>query len=192
MSIHTTYKFRHFRSLEPGNPDAPRELIWASTLGELDEGIRKGSLQEQEIIHSQEWIENALADAGEQSILDVWFRASASVPTFYFALFNDTPVDTDTPATLTGEVTGTGYARISVARNTTDWPTLALDAGDYQVTSATKTFSAGGTWTSATQLCLMSDASGTTGSFWAWAALSATRTLQNGDTLDVSMAVKLS
>lgn len=183
MSIHTAYKFRHF--------NGEGRLLWASGLGEMnDEELRRGSPLLEDVDRAQDWILNELADAGEQSMLDVWFRAAVG-PTFHFALFDDTPVDTDTPATLVGEVVGTGYARRAVPRDAVGWPTLALNAGDYRATSRVETFTAGGTWTAATQLCLMSDLSGTTGSFWAWAPLSVTRTLLNADTLDVTLAVAL-
>lgn len=123
-------------------------------------------------------------------MLDVFFR-NGTAPGFHFALYNDTPVDTDTLATLVNEVSGGGYARIAVARNTTDFPTLALDAGDFQVSSVTKTFNATGTWTAATILALVEPLTGTAGDFYAWASLSATRNLVNGDSLDASMDIKL-
>jgi hypothetical protein len=179
--LSAAYRFRHYRG---------DELIWASRIGDLDDAIRKGSLTENEILHEQEFIDNALADGGENAMLDVFYR-NGSAPTFYFSLWNDTPVDTDTIATLLNEVTGTGYARISVARNSTDWATLALVSGDYKVTSVAKTFTASGTWTAATQLCLVSSSSGTAGTFYAWVALSATRTLISGDSLQVDMSVSL-
>ena len=73
----------------------------------------------------------------------------------------------------------------------TDWTDPALDSGDMQTVTPTKTFTATGTWTAATQLVLATVGTGTAGLFIAWAALSATRTLVNGDTLDVTLAVKL-
>lgn len=187
----TQYKFRHYSPDETGR----QYLIWASDIGEFQESDRiyRGSAKELEVIREQLWIPNALMDGGENAILDVFFRAGTA-PTFYFGLYNDTPIDTDTPATLAGEVTGTGYARISVARNTTDWPSLALDSGDYKVTSATKTFTAAGSsWSQATSLVLVSSgpAGGTTtGVAYAWAALSQTRQLGDGDSLDVTMGLK--
>jgi hypothetical protein len=190
--IGTKYKFRHYRP----TPDGDMSLIWASdgkgrseerALGE----VPAGSPADLEIVHSQLWTPNALADEGEKDILDVYFDDVAVRTNTYFRLFNDTPLETDTLATLTGEVTGTGYAGIAVARGT-DWSDPTLDAGDMQTTTTTKQFSAGGTWTDATQLVLATVGSGTAGLFLAWAALSTTRTLTNGDTLDVTLAVKLS
>lgn len=184
------YRFQHYRSLDPRDESAPKELIWASKLGEIEQGVRQGSKAEHKILREQSYTHNFLTDGGESAMLDVFFRAGAA-PTFYFALYNATPAETSTMA-LTTEVTGTGYARISVARNATDFPSLTLDAGDFKVTSATKTFSATGPWTSATHLALVSTASGTSGTLYAIVPLSGTRVLASGDSLNVSFGVKLS
>jgi hypothetical protein len=183
----TQYKFAHWRSGESG-----RELLWASGVGELDEALPEASPVTRELLAARSWSPNALADQGEQSMLDVYFRAGSPPASFYLGLWNDTPVDTDTLADLTGEVSGTGYARIAAARNSTDFPTLALASGDYQVTSVTKTFTASGTWSAATAMVLCTAATGTAGLHIAWVMLSATRTLIDGDSLDVSLSVKLS
>lgn len=182
----TSWRFAHWRTGE----DGARELVWASGgVGELP-GLREGSPLAVEALLDRLWTPNAWADEGEEDMLDTYFR-NGTAPTFFFSLWNDTPVDTDTLATLLGEVTGTGYARISVARNTTDWPTHALQGGDWRTDSVTKTFTAGGAWTAATQLVLASVSSGTSGLHLGWAALSATRTLASGDSLDTSMRVSL-
>jgi hypothetical protein len=138
---------------------------------------------------------NALMDEGEEQILDVYLRAAAAPSSHYFGLGNNggtpgVPAETATLAGIT-EVSGAGYGRIAVARNTTDWPTLALDAGDFQASSAVKQFSATGTWTAADYLFLTTVASGTAGKLIATIALSASRVLLNGDKLDVSLKVKL-
>ena len=184
--IGTKYRFRHYRA---------GSLIWASDgpgrseefqLGE----ILKGSKADLEVMNSQLWTPNALADEGEKDILDVYFDDVAVRSSTWLRLYNDTPVETDTLATLVNEVSGTGYAGIELVRGT-DWSDPALDSGDIQTITPTKTFTAGGAWTAATQLALATVASGTSGLFLAWAALSATRTLANADTLDVTLAVKL-
>lgn len=183
------YNFRHY--------NREGRLLWASGLdaSELDvikhDLIIAGSDLEAEVKRAQEGIHNTLVDTGEQAMLDVFFRGGTA-PTFYFGLTNSTALaETDTMTQVgANEITGSGYARISVARNSTDWPTLALDAGDYRVDSVTKTFTATGTWTAASNLVLVSTASGSTGTFYAWVALSQARTLGNGDSLQVSMRVK--
>lgn len=183
MSIHTVYKFRHY------NGDGT--LLWGNGVGELENhGISKG-VNDLEVIYDQPWVYNTLVDEGEQDILDVYFDVQAVRTTLYFRLYNDAgPAETDTLATLTPEVTGTGYTGIAVTRGT-DWSAPTLDAGDMRTVTVTKTFSAGGTWTTANQLVLATVQTGTAGLFIAWAALSTGRTLTNGDTLDVTMGVKL-
>jgi hypothetical protein len=184
--IGTQYKFRHYRQ---------GSLIWASDGPRLGEEfpvglIHKGSKADIEVRRSQLWTPNALADEGEKDILDVYLDDVAVRASLFLRLYNDTPAETDTLATLTGEVTGTGYGAITLTRGT-DWSDPALDSGDMQSVTPTKTFTAGGAWSAATQLVLASVASGTAGLFIAWAALSQSRTLGSGDTMDVTMAMKL-
>lgn len=190
IEIGTKYKFRHYRL----GPDGQRYLIWASDERKFEEFVLGqvlcGSRQDVEIQRSQLWTPNALADEGEIDILDVYLDDVAVRTSTFFRLYNDTPLETDTLATLINEVSGTGYAGITVTRGT-DWPQPALDAGDALTTSVVKTFTAGGTWTAATQLVWASVASGTAGLFLGWVALSATRTLVDTDTLDVTLGVKL-
>lgn len=163
-------------------------IIWASGLGDIDIPADEA----ESLFYLQPWTPNVLADQGEQDILDVYFRGATAPTNFYLRLYNDTPVETDTLATLTGEVTGTGYTGVAVARNSTDWPTLALDSGDYMVTMANKVFTAGGAWTAATYLVMATAQTGTSGKVILYSALGATRTLAvSGDTLTVNATVKL-
>ncbi len=148
-----------------------------------------------DLLHEDIDIKNALMDEGEQHILDVYLRGATQPTNLYFGLGNNggtpgVPAETSTLSSIT-EVSGTSYARITVACNSTDWPTLALDSGDYRATSATKTWTAGGTWTAADYLFLCNVSSGTSGKLIATVALSASRVLLINDTLDVSMLVKL-
>jgi len=140
---------------------------------------------------------NGLMDDGEGNILDTYLRAQNTPTSLYVGLGNNggtpgIPAETTTLAGIT-EVAGTGYARIALARNTTDWPTLALDSGDYQATSKTITFtnSGGSAWTAADYLFLTNAASGTSGNNIADIALSVSRVLQPSDQLTISVKVKL-
>lgn len=178
----THYKFRH--------RNAAGELLWASNLSDADIAGLRYAL-DAEVLAAQSWTENALADEGENDILDVFFRGATAPSSLYFALLSANPSDTTTMATMTELAASNGYGRIAVARNTTDFPTLAPSSGDAQTTTATKTFTASGSWTGATDLALVTTSTGTAGRFIAWAALSATRTLINGDSLQVSMSIKL-
>lgn len=171
----TQYRFRHYR--DDG-------LIWASGIGDVDPS------DETDVLRSQPLTLNAVADEGEQLILDVFFRAATAPTNFTLRLANSTPTETSTLAGITW-VSGTGYAGITVARNTTDWPTLALVSGDFKVTMATKTFSATGTWTTANFIALATTADNT-GKLVSYSALSAARTLVNGDTLAVDYSVTAS
>lgn len=175
----TEWKFKHERA---------GELIWASGLGEL--AIPVGSDEYFEALGDQLWTPNALADEGEEIMLDVFFRGASLPASHYVGLVAGSPAETTTLATMT-EVSGTGYARIALAKNSTDWPTLALDTGDFQAVSLGKVFTASGTWTGATNSFLTGAASGTSGDFIAYAPLGATRTLISSDTLTVTTRVKL-
>lgn len=183
MSIHTAYKFRQY------NKDG--KLLWVAGLGEVDHhDIYKGSKTDVEILNDAQWQLNTLADEGEGDILSVYFDSGTVRTNLYGRLYNDTPLETDTLALLTGEVSGTGYGAVTFAAGT-DWSAPSLDAGDMKTTSTTKTFTATGTWTAATYLVVATVSTGTAGLLIAYVALSATRTLVNGDTLDVDLAVKL-
>ncbi len=140
----------------------------------------------------RETAKNNLADGGEQMFLDVGLRAGTAPTNYYIALYNDTIVDTDTLSTVTGEPSTNGYARSLVERSATGWPTLALDSGDYQATSSTETFTAsGGSWGPVTYAALVTASSGTTGTLVSYAALSQSRTLASGESLQVTYRVKL-
>jgi len=191
MRSPTKYKFRHYRP----NADGVPELIWASDGRKesihmrKDEQVLKGTELDLEVVQSQLWTPNALADEGEVDILDVYFDAQAVRTSLYFRLFNDTILEADSLADISAnEITGTGYTGITVTRGT-DWGAPTAGAG---TASTTKTFTGGsGGWTAATDLVLATVATGTAGLHIAWAALSATRTLLENDTLDVDMTVSM-
>jgi hypothetical protein len=134
---------------------------------------------------------NTLADEGEQLFLNCTLRATSCPATFYMRLYNDTPAETDTLSDLTGEPSTNGYAAQEVTRDSSGWPTLALDSGDYQATSSTETFSAsGGSWGPVTYLVLATSSDGT-GKVVSYAALSTSRTLASGESLQVTYKLKL-
>lgn len=136
--------------------------------------------------------ENSLADEGEEDVLDVYYRNATAPTTFYLALYNDTPVDTDTLASLTGEPSGSGYARIEIERSGTGFTSLALDSGDFQLTSKTVTFTAsGGSIGPVTHAVLTTVASGTSGLLLNYVALSTSRTLADGESMNCTMKIKL-
>lgn len=144
-----------------------------------------------EVLWDQDWTPNALSDAGESAMLDVYFRGATAPTNFYIGLVNDTPVDTDTLATLTGEPAGSGYARALVERSNTGFPTLELDGGDYRVVSSTETFTAAGGSIGPVTYAFLATSTDNTGILVVYNALSQSRTLADGDSLDVTFRIKL-
>jgi len=135
---------------------------------------------------------NALADEGEEYMLDVGLRQATQATNFYLGLVNDTPVETDALTDLTGEPSGNGYSRQTIEANATGWPTLALDSGDYQATSKTVTFTASGGSIGPAIYAILATSSDNTGKLIAYVALSQSRTLADGESLQCSMSIKLS
>ena len=130
---------------------------------------------------------NSLADEGEYLFLDVVLRGVTPPTNFFLRLFNDTPTETDTLGSLTGEPTQNGYASCTVEGNTTGWPTLALDSGDHQAQSSTETFTAsGGSWGPVTY-CVLA----TSTKLVSYVVLSTPRTLASGESLQVTYKLKL-
>ena len=188
--IHTNYRFRHYGA----NPDPERSedvLLWASDgkssiLARTNELIERGSALEHEVMQSQLWTPNTVADEGEKDFLDVYFKATAVRTSLYFRLYADSGiVEADTLATITGEESGSGYGAITVTRGT-DWGTASAATG---ITTVTKQFAATGSWSGLNSLVLATVGTGTSGLHIAWAPLSTTRTLVNLDTMDVDMNV---
>ena len=135
------------------------------------------------------WEHNALLDEGERNVLDVYFRNNLAPVQFYLGLSSTTLSETQTLANAI-EPSQSGYARQLIARNTTDWTAPALDAGDMKTTATQESFVAAATWTPVTELILVSTSGGTSGSVLLTAALSTTRSLVSGDTLQVTLSVK--
>lgn len=166
-------------------------VIWASSVGDLD--LPESGPEFEELIRDQPFTLNALADEGEQDLLDVYLRGATAPTTFYLGLLNSTPTDTTTLATMTNEPSGSGYSRQEIPRSGAGWPTLALDGGDFRAVASVETFTAsGGTIGPVTYAFLCTNAAtGTSGKFLVYNALSSSRTLNDGDSLDVTMRVKL-
>ena len=170
-------------------------MIWASDgpghSEERNDGIVKGSELDLDIRNSQLWTPNELANEGEIALLEAYFGTGNAPTSLYFRLWQTSLIDTSTEAYAT-EVTGTGYpggAAVTLTKDT-DWG--AVTAGPGGTTSVTKTFTATASdWDAAVDLALCTTGTGTAGLMIAYAALSATRTLLDTDTLDVTMQVAL-
>ena len=156
----------------------------------------------------EENAENAVFDEGEQSILDVYFRGATAPTSFFIGLLKNSlatiPVETTTMGTLTvathepTNATEPGYsARQTVNRDGTaaGWPTLALNSGDYQVTSKVVSWTASANWTGTIRWLFMTTGSATvgntTGLLLSVSQLSADRLLLSGDQLQITYNIKL-
>jgi hypothetical protein len=122
-----------------------------------------------------DWTFNALHDAGEQSMLNVYLKEQAN-PTKYLALLNDATIaETDgTMSAVTETKTpGTGgYDRQQIIA--ADWTDDGLQGGDYRFSAAEKTFGPVATATmTVTHAALCTTATGA-GLLLATLALSAT------------------
>lgn len=131
-----------------------------------------------------DWTLNALHDAGEQDMLNVYLAGAAN-PSKYLALLS-------TPAGSLAETQGTmaavtetqtpgsaGYNRIQIA--TTDWTNDGLVGGDYRFSAAEKAFgpAAASAWT-ITAAALTTTASTSAGLLLLTLALSASTTVAVG------------
>ena len=137
---------------------------------------------------------NVFHDEGEQFVCQVVFSEAQSVPAaYYLGLDNRTSLaEADALTSLSGEPTGNGYARQAVNSDATDW-TVSQNAGDYQAKSKTVTFNAtGGSWGPVSKLFLCTVGTGTAGKLVCSLALSQSRTLQNGESLQADMTIKIS
>lgn len=135
--------------------------------------------------------ENFLADEGEYAMLDQFLRGAAQYANTYLGLVNDTPAETDALTDLQNEPSGNGYSRVTISSDNTGWPTIELDSGDYQVVSKTCTFTADGGTIGPVTYAFLASSSDNTGKLIAAVALSTTRTLADGESLDVDITVKL-
>ena len=146
----------------------------------------------------QEDAHNALANEGESFILDTYFRGATAPSGFYLRLYNTTPTLTSTLSTLSASEpsTANGYnvaSNNAIARSsaTGGWPTLQLTSSHYEVLSKTVTITASGGTGGPVTYAAIASSSDNTGKLIAYAALSQSRTLSSGDSLNVTYTVRL-
>lgn len=133
----------------------------------------------------------ALIDQGEEHMLKGWVQAVANSIPSGFKVNLVTDVTIAEAATTFTVVTGTGYAEVSVAHDATDW-TYGTDAGDSKVTTKDCVFTASGAdWTTAKKTVLEAILN-SVDTLIAYADLSQDRTVGNGESLTVSIILKLS
>jgi len=140
-------------------------------------------------------VHNIWHDEGEEWICKVVFSEAQAVPASYYIGLDARAslAEADTLASLSGEPsTGAGYARSAVASDATDW-TVSKVGDDWRATSTTETFTcATSNWSAVLNAFLCNVASGTSGKLLCSVALSASRTLLVGDSIQVSMYVSVS
>lgn len=128
---------------------------------------------------------------GLQFLLEVGFSEEQTVPAnFYIGLATDETLAEDATLASITEVSGTGYARIAVASNDTDFTSAVAGTNDRKVTTKSVVFTAGGAWTGAKTVFLATSADGS-GKLIASAPLSTERILSSGSTLTVAMSITL-
>lgn len=141
----------------------------------------------------EETVHNIWHDEGEEWMVKTCFTEEDSVPAnFYMGLDSRTSLaEADGLSDLTDEPSGNGYARAAVASDDTDW-TASQDAGDWQVASKTVTYTASGGSIAADNVFLTDVSTGSTGDLFLSLALSQSRTLADGESLDVTVTIKVS
>lgn len=161
--------------------DTPLGWFWEVEHWHHEDG--KSELLYREIPH------NTLVDEGEQNVLDLYFRGQNAPNNFKLGLTSTTLSDTSTLANaVSGEPVQAGYARLSYARDTTDWPTLEFTGGDYRVSGLQKSVFAEAAWSPVIRIFLTSNsvAGATVGPLLLYADLSTTRSLVSGDELKIT------
>lgn len=143
-------------------------------------------------------LHNLMPDEGEQWLLEVAFSEVQTVPVNFGVLLtlevaaNIDELTTETTiadGTDGTEAVGNGYARQTIASDNTDFP-VVFDAGDWEAQSKTVTFTASGG--SIGPVDWMGLETGGAGKLVAAVALSASRTILNGDSLNTSVDIKAS
>ena len=137
--------------------------------------------------------QNNLADEGEFNVLDTYLRATNTPSSFFLRIFNDTPVDTDSLASLAGEPGfSVGYAPQTVNRDATanGWPTLGFSGGNAQASSRQVTFDFTGTAT--VTYAVLATTSDNSGRHISYASLSSSKTLASSEQLRITYRPSLS
>ena len=136
---------------------------------------------------------NLLHDEGEELFCNYLTGKTAIPANLYLGLDTRVAVAEDDALTdLTTEPSGDGYARSAIVKDT-GW-TVQQDSGtgDWEFVSTTETFTAsGGDWGAVTRMFLTTESSGTAGSLIATEDLSQSRTIQDGESLEATITVRL-
>lgn len=105
-----------------------------------------------------------ITKAFEELILKSVLRNDQSgMGDYYIGLCSNASVSRDTPLSEIIEVTGNGYSRIEIGRDSSSWGEPTEQPDCLSLRSVEKVFTANGTWTAFTRLFLCNVASGTNG-----------------------------
>jgi len=145
-----------------------------------------------EVLEDSGFMGNHVTDDGFELLYDSFFRGASAPDNFAIGLAQNSLGQTDSLGDVM-EVTGTGYERQALERSAIGFPSLGLDGGDMEIESATVQFentAEEGAWDSAVDGFLVAEGASIDDALVCYRPLSATRTLQVGDTLDVTIRVK--
>lgn len=139
----------------------------------------------------QEQKENALANEGEQLIMNSYFRTTGAPTAFYARLANDTISQADRLVDIQKEPVGNGYAPILIERSS-DGFSILLDNGVSYARSKDFTFTASGGSIGPVNTMYLATTSdnASTGKLVAYLGLSMNRTVLSGDSLKIAFTVK--
>jgi len=146
------------------------------------------------VIWRENNVRNIFHDGGEEYIIKACFTEEVSVPAnHYLRLDNRSSLaEADVLSSLSAEPTTNGYAAVAITTNTTGY-TASQDSGDWQAATKTCTFSAsGGSVGPVANMNLCDASTGTSGRLLCSLALSQSRTLSDGESLDATMTLKVS
>ena len=153
---------------------------------EWDVTIRRG-----EEILSQYKKNNALVDQGERLMLETFFRNENSPSDFFVGLAYGSMGESSTLDTIPGEPSGNGYGRITLNRDTTDFPTMEQDDGDWVVYTVEKVFEASGGSIGPVNLAFMgANIADGTSRLVSYLSLPVETTMQDGETLTFTLKIK--
>ena len=139
-------------------------------------------------------VKNALADDGEEAILETYFRAGASYTpsAFYLRLCSDSLAETDSLSSVLNEPVGSGYSPQLIERSAIGFPTKVLHEGDYRLISKDVTFTAVGGQIGPVNTAYLATTSDNTGKLLSYVPTSVVRTILTGDSMVASIKIKLS
>ena len=137
--------------------------------------------------------QNALADQGEETILETVFRKNSTYTpsAYYVRLCNSNLIETDVLIGISNEPSGNGYSPQLIEASTTGFPTKDTFEGDYRLISKEVVFTASGGDIGPVSTMYLSTTNDNSGKLFAFLSLPMIRTILNGDSMIVQFEVIL-